>query len=71
MESETAELIFTGGRVHTDDARNDESRTGSLDLGKLADLVLLEEDLARVRAAKIRHAGAVMTVVGGRVVHET
>jgi hypothetical protein len=44
--------------------------TGSLEPGKLADLVVLGEDLARVPAAEIRHVPVVMTVIGGQVVHE-
>ncbi|MGH2588750.1 MAG: amidohydrolase family protein [Dehalococcoidia bacterium] len=43
---------------------------GSIEPGKLADLVLLAEDLSRVPVEKIRETGVVMTLVGGEVVYE-
>jgi predicted amidohydrolase YtcJ len=47
-----------------------EQVTGSLEPGKLADLVVLGEDLARVPAAQIRDVPVAMTVIGGDVVFE-
>jgi predicted amidohydrolase YtcJ len=43
---------------------------GSLELGKLADLVLLDRDITRVPPETIRDAEIRLTVVGGRVVYE-
>jgi predicted amidohydrolase YtcJ len=65
--------LTTAIRMHTINGAHasfDEAIKGSLEPGKLADLVLLEDDLARVPAAKIRQVGVLMTVVGGRIVHE-
>jgi predicted amidohydrolase YtcJ len=47
-----------------------EAVTGSLEPGKLADLVVLGEDLARVPPAQIRHIPIAMTVIDGEVVFE-
>jgi predicted amidohydrolase YtcJ len=50
----------------------DEERLGSLEVGKLADLVVLSEDFvdpARVPDAAIKNLRSVLTVVGGRIVH--
>ncbi len=54
-----AKLLFT------------EDRTGSLEPGKLADLVLLDTDLLTCPEGKIRDTKALLTMVGGKVVWET
>ncbi|MBI3325847.1 MAG: amidohydrolase family protein [Nitrospinae bacterium] len=48
----------------------DEERTGSLEPGKWADLVVLAEDLLTVPEDRIKAIPVTMTVVGGRIVHE-
>jgi predicted amidohydrolase YtcJ len=48
----------------------EEGIKGSIEPGKLADLVLLDEDLARVPADQVRDTPVAMTVVGGEVVYE-
>jgi predicted amidohydrolase YtcJ len=48
----------------------EEASKGSIEPGKLADLVMLAEDLGRVPTDQIRDTGVLMTVVGGRVVYE-
>ena len=65
--------LTTAIRMHTINgafASFEEPLKGSLEPGKLADLVVLGEDLARVPAREIRQVPVVMTVSGGRVVHE-
>jgi predicted amidohydrolase YtcJ len=65
--------LTTAIRMHTINgafASFEEALKGSLEPGKLADLVVLGEDLSRVPAAQIRQVPVAMTVVGGRVVHE-
>ncbi|MFL5581271.1 MAG: amidohydrolase [Gemmatimonadaceae bacterium] len=48
----------------------EEGLKGSLERGKLADLVVIDRDLTRVAPETIRDAKVVLTVVGGRVVFE-
>ncbi len=65
--------LTTAIRMHTINgafASFEEHLKGSLELGKLPDLVGLGEDLTRVPAKEIRQVPVVMTVSGGRVVHE-
>jgi predicted amidohydrolase YtcJ len=38
-------------------------------VGKLADLVVLAEDVSRVRTDRLRHVGVAVTVLGGDVVY--
>jgi predicted amidohydrolase YtcJ len=42
---------------------------GSIEMGKLADLVVLSQDILAVQANAIRDTRALMTIVGGRIVH--
>lgn len=47
-----------------------EKRRGSLEAGKLADLIVLDRDLFKTNPLEIRKTLVRMTLVGGRVVHE-
>jgi predicted amidohydrolase YtcJ len=49
----------------------DEGKKGSLEPGKLADLAVLSADPLSVDEAGLRDITASMTMVGGRIVHET
>ncbi len=65
--------LATAIRMHTINgawAVFEDHLKGSLEPGKLADLVMLDEDLSRVPAERIRHVGVAMTVVDGEVVYE-
>jgi len=46
-----------------------EADLGSVEPGKLADLVVLSQDILAVEPERIRDTRALMTLVGGRVVH--
>jgi predicted amidohydrolase YtcJ len=48
---------------HADD------RTGSIEAGKLADLVVLDRDIARERPDRIADARVLLTLVEGQPVH--
>jgi predicted amidohydrolase YtcJ len=61
-------------RMMTIDAAHlsfDEKRKGSIEVGKLGDLAILSDDLLTCDADRIKAIKAVVTVVGGKVVHES
>jgi predicted amidohydrolase YtcJ len=65
--------LDTAIRMHTINAAHasfEEDAKGSIEPGKLADLVMLADDLARVPPEQIRQTGVLMTVVGGEVLFE-
>ena len=49
----------------------DEGIKGSLQRGKLADLVLIDRDITRIPPETIRDAKILATIVGGRIIYET
>jgi hypothetical protein len=57
----TANQWFLGGQ--------DESLLGSLEVGRIGDVVVLNEDYFSVPDAQLRSLHSVLTVVGGTVVH--
>lgn len=50
---------------------NREDDLGSVEVGKLADLVVLDKDYFSVSDAQMRDIRPVMTIIGGDVVHDT
>ncbi len=48
----------------------DEKRKGSIEPGKLADVVVLSEHILTCPEPRIRDAEVLMAIVGGRVVHQ-
>lgn len=58
---------YTTGGAYAEFAEKDK---GSLETGKLADLVVLDKDLFTLPPARLRDARVVMTVVGGKIVFE-
>jgi predicted amidohydrolase YtcJ len=64
--------LMTAIRMHTiygAFASFEEGFKGSLEVGKVADLVVLAEDLNRVPVERLRDVSVAMTVVGGEVVY--
>jgi predicted amidohydrolase YtcJ len=48
-----------------------EDRLGAIEPGKLADLVVLDRDYFTVPESEIKQIRSVMTIVNGRIVHES
>jgi predicted amidohydrolase YtcJ len=48
----------------------EEKEKGSLEVGKLADLIVIDRDLLTCPADAIRHTRVLYTIVGGQVVHQ-
>lgn len=48
-----------------------EAERGSLEVGKLADVAVLSQDILAVPPDAIRNTRALMTIVGGRIVHRS
>jgi predicted amidohydrolase YtcJ len=61
---EEALRAYTSGAAY---AGFEETRKGTLEAGKLADFVLLDEDITRIPPERIREVKVRMTVVGGKV----
>ncbi|TMA21154.1 MAG: amidohydrolase [Deltaproteobacteria bacterium] len=59
--------LYTTGSAYAEFQENDK---GTLEVGKLADLVVWDRDLFKTPEAKLLDAKPVLTVVGGRVVFE-
>jgi predicted amidohydrolase YtcJ len=51
-------------------AAHQEARTGSLEVGKLADLVILSQDVMRIAPREIPSTVVQITIAGGRVTHD-
>jgi predicted amidohydrolase YtcJ len=49
---------------------NEEKKKGSLEVGKLGDLILVDRDVLRCPVDDVRKTRVLLTVVGGKVVHE-
>jgi predicted amidohydrolase YtcJ len=49
----------------------DEARRGSLEPGKLADLAVLTDDLLEMAEDAIPELGSKLTIVGGKIVHQS
>jgi predicted amidohydrolase YtcJ len=48
---------------------NEENKKGSIEVGKLADLVVLSDDYFSVPEEQIKHIESILTIVGGKVVY--
>lgn len=64
---DTAVRAYTMGSAY---AEFQENEKGSISLGKLADLVILSDDIFTINRLRIREARVVMTILGGKVVYD-
>jgi len=68
IDVETALRAYT---VNNAFAAGEEEIKGSIEPGKLADLAVLDRDIFRIAASEIKDVRVAMTVLGGRVVHDS
>ncbi|HUG27093.1 MAG TPA: amidohydrolase [Gemmatimonadales bacterium] len=68
LDLETALRAYTANNAW---AAGEEGEKGRLMAGFLADFVILERDLFEIAPEEIKDVRALMTVVGGRIVHDT
>lgn len=46
-----------------------ETKLGSIEIGKLADMIVLSDDLINTPEDKVKNILPVMTIVGGKIMH--
>lgn len=59
--------LYTLGSAY---AEFQEKEKGSIERGRLADLVILSENIFSIPSSKIRDASVIMTIVGGEIVYD-
>ncbi len=64
---EEALRAYTSGGAH---AAFEDDVKGSLAVGKLADLVMIDRDITRIPGEQIRDARVMLTIVGGAIVYQ-
>ena len=81
VDRDTGRVVAPGQRISREDALRcatthgaylcmDEADRGTLEPGKRADLIVLDEDPLTMAAERIQHIEPALTVTGGRVVWE-
>jgi len=69
-EKITVEQALTAYTRNAAYASKEEDIKGSLSVGKLADIVILDKDLTQIEASQIAKVNVVKTIVGGKTVYE-
>jgi hypothetical protein len=67
VDLETALRAYT---VNNAWVAGEEGAKGSLEPGKLADLVVIDRDIFSIPPEQLKDADVLLTIVGGRVVHD-
>ena len=67
LTREQAVRAFTKGSAYAEFAERDK---GTLGVGMLADLAVLSQDIFTVRAQALPATTSVLTIVGGRIIHD-
>lgn len=65
----TAMEAIKGFTIHAAYAAFEEKLKGSIEKGKLADMVVLDKDLTAIEPKEILSTSVVMTIVGGRILY--
>jgi imidazolonepropionase-like amidohydrolase len=62
-----ADTVLLNGEIHAAAQMHQEGAIGSIETGKQADLVVLDQNLFRVPTERISDTRVLLTLVGGRV----
>ena len=66
----TITQVIRAATINAARALHQDEVTGSLEIGKFADLIILDRDPSRVPAEEIAKIKVLQTVIGGRVIYE-
>ncbi len=81
IDRDTGKVVAPGQRISREEALRcatvngawlcmEENERGTLEPGKLADLIVLDENPLTMEASRLPHVAPAMTIVGGKIVHE-
>lgn len=66
----TAEEALKAYTINAAFASFEENIKGTLEVGKLADLVVIDQNILKINHANIRQAKVLMTMVGGKIIYQ-
>jgi predicted amidohydrolase YtcJ len=66
----TSTQVLRAATINAARALHQDGVTGSLEVGKFADLIVLDRDPFKVPAEEIAKVKVLQTVIGGRVIYE-
>ncbi len=66
----TVEEALTAYTINAAYAGFDDKNLGTLEVGKLADLVMLDKDITKIDVGTIDNTKVMMTMVGGKIVYQ-
>src|SRR5262249_12475459 len=66
----TVETVIRAITINSSYELHQENETGSLEAGKLADFIVLDRNLFKIRPEDIANTRVLLTVVGGKVVYD-
>ena len=67
----SAQTLSLAAQINFAKALGLAEQTGSLTVGKAADLVVIDQDISRAKPAKIRQAKFLLTMLNGKVVYQS
>ena len=68
LSPEDAIYCYTYGGAY---ASFDEAKKGTIEVGKLADIVVLSDDITNIPQSDIKDIKVIMTIIGGKVCLDT
>ncbi len=65
------EKAIEGYTINAAYASFEEDIKGSIEVGKLADIIILSDNLFKIPSNKVKDAKVLLTIVGGKEVHRS